>query len=171
MIKFNYKLLLCTVNSCCTVCIFIVDILAFKDCTFSLVCHYYIYSTLITLFLQKIKLLEKLCLLYTPNDVWRKYLAVRNQQIKRFLQNPAILDGTDIDNVSTPDEDIPDEALCLARVSYALDKMFEQDYNIISLGMFPEALQMHAEEVGSFKMGINRVNSQLELTNATFHEL
>jgi hypothetical protein len=40
------------------------------------------------------------------------------------------------------------EATCLVHVSLVLDMMFEEDYNIVSLGMFPEAVQMQSEEVG-----------------------
>ena len=81
--------------------------------------------------------------------MWKKYLNVRNQQIKRFLQNPASLDGLEVEQSYTLGENIPVEVTCLMRVSHVLDMMFEEDYNIVSLGMFPDAVHMQPEEVWS----------------------
>ncbi|XP_028393981.1 uncharacterized protein KIAA0825-like isoform X2 [Dendronephthya gigantea] len=99
------------------------------------------------MFGEKIKLLEKLCILYSRGDVWRKYMSIRNQQLKRALQNPEKLEIKEVEHAVATDEDMSAEAMCLERVSHVLDTMFEEDYNIISLGMFPEAAQMQSEEV------------------------
>lgn len=78
-------------------------------------------------------------------------MSIRNQQLKRALQNSEKLGKNEVKHAGTTDEDMPDEAMCLERVSHALDTMFEEDYNIISLGMFPEAAQMQSEEVRRFE--------------------
>ena len=61
--------------------------------------------------------------------------------------NPAKLDGFELEPLCTQDEDFPGEVTCLMRVSHVLDMMFEEDYNIVSFGMFPEAFHMQPEEV------------------------
>ena len=50
------------------------------------------------------------------------------------------------------DEDIVSEAMCMTHVSHALDMMFEEDYNIVSFGLFPEANQMQPEEVSLLEL-------------------
>ena len=98
---------------------------------------------------KKVKLLEKLCTLYLPCDVWKMYLVLRKQQIERCLKNPGNLDCFEPVPVQfPPEENIPVETRGLGWVSRALDLVLCEDYSIIELGMFPEAFQMEPEEVG-----------------------
>lgn len=79
--------------------------------------------------------------------MWKKYLALRNQQLKTYLLNPAYLDHMEFQQSYTTEENISADCISLLRVSHVLNMMFEEDYNIISLSMFPEAGRMLSEEV------------------------
>ena len=83
----------------------------------------------------KIKLLQDLCFLYPPDEIWKGYKNYRRQLMDQYISNRALLQKIETDIVVS--SEVPNTVVPFAKLCRAVEVMIYEDAMILQEGIFP----------------------------------